>query len=130
MPPDSTLAVLPEGASLNYWLRKRNPSGFILFLPTEIAAFGEPSMLARLGANPPDFVALVHRLSVEFGTGPFGVDPRNGRGLLEWVQRHYERVARVGSEPFGTQGFGVVILRRKPSTPLGPASVRGVDSVP
>ena len=114
MPAQSTLVVLPEGASLNYWLRKRNPSGFLLYLPTEIAAFGEVRMLAGLSESPPDFVALVHRLSEEFGTGPFGVDPRNGRALLEWVKRHYERVGRVGSEPFGRDGFGVVMLRRRP----------------
>jgi hypothetical protein len=129
MPAQSTLVVLPEGASLNYWLRKRNPSGFLLYLPTEIAAFGEARMLAGLSASPPDFVALVHRLSEEFGTGPFGVDPRNGRALVEWVKRHYERVGRVGSEPFGRGGFGVVMLRRRPIGAADAAAPRmGSDS--
>jgi hypothetical protein len=129
---DSTLVVMPEGASLNYWLRKRNPSGYLLFLPTEIAAFGEQAMLARLRAHPPDFVVLVHRLWQEFGTGPFGEDPRNGRALMDWVDRHYERVAGLGSPPFGDHGFGVVILRRErapaPDSAAGPPA--GGDSVP
>lgn len=112
LPRDATLLVMPEGASLNYWLRRRNPSRYLLFLPTEIAAFGERAMLADLARHPPDFVVLAHRRHEEFGVGPFGRDPRNGRGLRAWIDAHYERVARIGPEPFGTGGFGLVILRR------------------
>lgn len=135
LPPHGTLVVMPEGASLNYWLRKRNPSGHLLFLPTEIEAFGEQAMLARLRADPPDFVVLVHRLWEEFGTGPFGEDPRNGRGLMAWVGRHYTRVAQLGSAPFGDTGFGVVILRREREPGAGSAAAStgpraGGDSVP
>jgi hypothetical protein len=31
------------------------------------------------------------------------------------VDRHYERVARIGPEPFGQGGFGIVILHRRQS---------------
>lgn len=112
MAPGETLLVLPEGVQLNYWLRVRNPSRFQLFLPTEIEAFGEAAMLADLEAHPPDYVVLVHRGWQEFGTGPFGRDPRNGRRLLAWVEAHYRRVARYGAEPFGSGGFGTVVLER------------------
>jgi hypothetical protein len=112
VPAQGTLLVLPEGIGLNYWLRRRNPIRHNLFLPTEIRAFGEEAMLAELRAHPPDAVALVHRRSDEFGVGSFGVDPRNGRRLMAWVERGYRRVARLGAEPFGNQGFGVVLLRR------------------
>jgi hypothetical protein len=112
-PPEATLLVLPEGAGLNYWLRRRNPSRFLLFLPTEIEAFGEAQMLADLSSDPPDYVVLAHRDGAEFGVGPFGRDPRNGRGLREWVDGNYERVERIGPEPFGRDGFGLVILRRR-----------------
>ena len=44
--------------------------------------------------------------------GSFGVDPRNGRRLMAWVERGYRRVARLGAEPFEAGGFGVVLLRR------------------
>ncbi|MGH0032355.1 MAG: hypothetical protein ACQGVC_21390 [Myxococcota bacterium] len=110
--PGETLLVLPEGVSLNYWLRMRNPSRFHLFLPTEIAAFGEPAMLADLAAHPPDYVVLVHRLWKEFGTGPFGQDPRNGKALRAWVDANYRRVSGFGAEPFGPDGFGTVVLER------------------
>jgi hypothetical protein len=110
--PDDTLLVLPEGVMLNYWLRLQNPSGFSLFLPTEIAAFGEDAMRDALAARPPDWVVLAHRESAEFGVGAFGRDARNGRALLAWVRTHYTAVRRFGPEPFGAEGFGAVVLRR------------------
>ncbi len=116
-PVPQSLVVMPEGASLNYWLRLRNPSRFHLFLPTEMDAFGEDAMLASLRAQPPDVIALVHRGHREFGVAPFGVDPRYGRGLLDWVRDAYERVERIGPEPFGADGFGVVLLRRRGGGP-------------
>lgn len=114
MPADSTLLVLPEGIGLNYWLRRRNSIPFNLFLPPELAAFGEPAVLAALERQPPDFVALMHRRTEEFAVGAFGSDPRNGQALLRWVRAHYRRVSTIGAEPFGTEDFGVVLFRRLP----------------
>jgi hypothetical protein len=113
MGPEATLLVLPEGASLNYWLRRSNSTRYSLFLPVEIDAFGgDEIMLRDLRAHRPDFVALVQRDHAEFGVGPFGVDPRNGRGIMSWVAGSYQRVGRIGAEPFRNRGFGIVILRR------------------
>jgi hypothetical protein len=127
LPADATLLVLPEGASLNYWLRRRNPSRYLLFLPTEIAAFGEAEMLRDLERHPPDFVVLAHRQSGEFGVGTFGSDPRNGREILAWVESAYARVVAIGPEPFGREGFGLLILRRRlgePAPAPEPVSMR------
>ncbi len=66
-------------------------------------------------ANPPDYVVFAHRWWQEFGVGPFGTDPRNGRALVEWVHRDYRRVARYGAEPFGPKGFGVSLYERRPA---------------
>jgi hypothetical protein len=113
MPPAATLLALPEGAGLNYWLRRRNSTRYNLFLPVEIDAFGgDQEMLRDIRAHPPDFVALVHRDHAEFGVGPFGIDPRNGRGIMDWVTRNYRRIDRIGAEPFRGRGFGIAILRR------------------
>jgi hypothetical protein len=122
MPPEATLLALPEGAGLNYWLRRTNPSRYNLFLPVEIEAFGgEEVMLEDLRAHPPDFIALVQRENKEFGVGPFGVDPRNGRGIMDWVARSYRRLDRIGAEPFQGRGFGIAILRREGGAQGGPA---------
>ena len=113
LPADGTLLVLPEGVGLNYWLRRPNSTRYGLFLPVEIDAFGgDEAMLRNIRAHPPDFIALLHRDHAEFGVGPFGVDPRNGRGIMSWVSGSYRRVGRIGAEPFRKRGFGVVILER------------------
>jgi hypothetical protein len=114
MPADATLLVLPEGIGINYWLRRANPTRYNLFLPAEIAGFGgEAVMLEDLRRHPPDFVLLLHRDFAEFGTGPFGAEPRSGRRILRWVARNYVRLERIGAEPFRSQRFGAEILRRK-----------------
>jgi hypothetical protein len=118
MPADASLLVLPEGIGLNYWLRRRNPTRFNLFLPAESRAFGgDAALLENLRANAPDFVVLMHRDSAEFGVGPFGQDPRNGRRLREWIDANYLRIAQIGAEPFRDRRFGLVMLRRRDEPP-------------
>ena len=112
MGPADTLLVLPEGISLNYWLRKENPTRFHLFLPTELDAFGRDQILAAVKARPPDWIALVQRFSHEFGVGPFGEDPKNGQALMAWVGENYTEVKQIGRRPFASQRFGIVLLRR------------------
>jgi hypothetical protein len=114
MPANATLLVLPEGLSLNYWLRRRNPSRYWLFLPAEFeASGGEVVMLDDVVAHPPDFVALVDRPHREFGVGPFGRDQRNGARIMEFVRAGYEVVRQIGAEPFADRGFGISLLRRR-----------------
>ena len=118
--PGATLLALPEGLSLNYWLRRRNPSRYWLFVPSEFDAVGgEDTMLADLRANPPDWIALVDRPNDGFGVGPFGRDARNGEHLAAFVRAEYEPIRQLGEEPFRGRGFGITLLRRRP--PVGGA---------
>lgn len=110
--PDSTFLVYPEGAMLNYWTRRDNPSRFLLYLPTELDAAGREAVLADVKSAAPDFVVMVQRGHSEFGVGPFGSDPRNGRALVAWIRAHYEPIERLGPEPFTRRGFGAEIWRR------------------
>jgi hypothetical protein len=125
MPADATLLVLPEGTMLNWLLRRSSPSRYTLFVPPSIAfAGGEERMLEDLRAHPPDFIALLHRETAEYGAGYFGADPHYGRAIRDWVLRDYTRVGRIGAEPFEGPRFGVALLRRNSSD--GPArSARG-----
>ena len=98
---------------MNYLLRRSSPSRYTLFIPPSIAfAGGEEKMLEDLRAHPPDFIAVVHRDSSEFGVGPFGSDFRYGRLIRDWVRRDYTRVGRFGAEPFAGPRFGVALMQR------------------
>ena len=45
LPPDATLAVLPEGVMINYLTRRPNPTPFSNFKPPELIIYGETSMV-------------------------------------------------------------------------------------
>ncbi len=116
-PPSSTLLGLPEGIMLNYLARRETTTPCMNFMMTEMILFGEDRLLQGLEARPPDYVALVHKKTDEFGVGPFGADPRYGRKLVEWIDAHYDPVARFGAEPFRGDAFGIRILRRREAAP-------------
>ena len=112
MERDATFVVLPEGVMLNYLLRRTNPTPYINFMPPELRAFGEGRMLESLVEAAPDFVLLVHKVSHEYGVGPFGQDPSNGQKIMNWVRDNYEDVETILHEPFQDHRFGVKILER------------------
>ena len=118
-----TLLVLPDGAMLNFLLRRRNPSPYVNFMPPEVMIFGEERILAAFEASPPDAVLLVHRDTGEYGARFFGTD--YGQQLMAFVRRNYETAMRSGGPPLrpGTR-FGVeVLVPRRPADPPaeGPA---------
>jgi len=120
VPPGATLAVLPEGAFLNYWLRAPNSTPYLLLTPQEFeAAGGESAVLARFQATPPDVIVLLSRDGREFGVGFFGQDPRWGKSLVEWAQGAYRPLETIGANPVGGEGFGLTILRRADETARG-----------
>jgi hypothetical protein len=110
--PDQTLAVLPEGAMLNYLARRTNPTPYLVFM-AEMDAFGEDTMLAAYRRSPPDFIALVHRDTDEYGEGWWGERTGFGRDMMAWVRVEYEPVHQIGARPFTTGEFGIQFLRRK-----------------
>jgi hypothetical protein len=108
----TTLAVLPEGVMLNFLTRRVNPTPYINFMPPEFLIFGEAAMLDALERAPPDWIALVHKDTREYGVRLFGRD--FGRSIFAWIQRAYEPVEELGGRPFAPETrFGVQLLRRK-----------------
>ena len=72
---DGTLAVMPEGITINYLTRTRTPLTFHTFTPVETADPAvEDAILRELTAHPPDRVLLVSRDVREYGSRGFGVD--------------------------------------------------------
>jgi hypothetical protein len=111
VPPGATLAALPEGAMVNYLLRRRNPTRYVNLMPTECALFGEEAVLAAYRAAPPDFLLLVDKDTSEFGPRTFGRD--YGRGFPRWVGERYRVAVQVGAKPLEGKGFGLLLLERK-----------------
>jgi hypothetical protein len=114
LPPEATLLVLPEGITLNYWLRRTCPTSFLVFDPYYLSAGGgEAAVVAELERHPPDVIALIRTDMREYGVGWFGEDPNYGRQVMVWVLQRYE-VAQV----FGKwEDFGVVLFRRRAADP-------------
>lgn len=49
-----TLVVLPEGISLNFYLRSESPMPYTNFMPPELIILGAENILADLNSEPPD----------------------------------------------------------------------------
>lgn len=116
VPPDATLAAIPQGAMLNYLSRRVNPTPCLDWNATLLDFFGATNMTAALTNRPPDYIALVDWQTYEFGTGYFGT-AGYGDDVMAWIRRNYQPVALFGSEPLRNGLFGIKILKRLPPAP-------------
>jgi len=125
VPPDATLAVLPEGAMINYLSRRVNPTPCPVWLPPEMEVFGQTNMAAAFQKHSPDYVVLLERSTAEYGVGYFGYYPRYGTKLMQWIEDHYDRVYPAPDPaakfPSGNQPFSElqILKRRTPILPAG-----------
>jgi hypothetical protein len=113
MPPDATLAILPEGVTLNYLTRHVNPMGGMDWNPTMFTVFGQGTMTDAVEKNAPDYIFLVEWDSSEFKVGYFGSSPDYGQALMQWIQKNYQTQVLIGHEPLKDGRFGIKILKRK-----------------
>jgi hypothetical protein len=112
MQPQQTLMVFPEGAMLNFQLRRLNPTPYSAFTPYDFNTYGgEPRVLASITQTPPDFVVFVHMVSAS-EIPPFGNDPRYGQQIMNWLRANYRQIAISGAQPFTSNDFGVAIWQR------------------
>lgn len=125
VPPAATLAVLPEGAMINYLSRRVNPTPFLTWVPPVMAVFGQTNMTAAFKKNSPDYVVIIARNTSEFGVGLFGYDPRYGADVRQWIDNHYDQVYPVPDavvkSPDGKPSFHrlQILKRRPPDLPEG-----------
>jgi hypothetical protein len=113
---ESTLAVLPEGVTINFLTQRVNPTHLLVWDPSFLRAFNQEKMTADFIRAAPDFVMFVHRDSAEFGEKYFGQEKRYGGDLMQWIDSHYETAALIGNEPLKNNAFGIKIVKRKSST--------------
>lgn len=95
--PGATLAVMPEGAMINFLARARPPSNYVDYLPPVLERFGEGAIVADLQRSPPDLIAITHRPTSDFGLPWFGED--YGEELMDFVRDHYALGPLIGGEP-------------------------------
>jgi hypothetical protein len=95
-PPRSTLAVLPDGAMLNYLTRRDNPTGYLRWNLAESTVFGQDTMNRAFMRSPPDYIILIDFDISQFGLKPFGQDPRDGLELKKWINAQYHSVYETG----------------------------------
>jgi hypothetical protein len=112
IPRQSTLAVLPEGAIVNYLGRWHNPTRYLAWDPAQIAGFGQDNMISAFENNSPEYVMLIHRDSFDYGVKLFGQEEKFGLKLMQWIEANYQPVYLIGHEPLRNSLFGIKILKR------------------
>lgn len=101
-----TLAVLPEGITLNYLTESRTTLTFHTFTPVETAsAEVEDSMIAEFKSRPPERVAIVSRDVSEYGYQGFGID--YDRRLWAYLYDAYSV-----EQKWSRERFQMILLRR------------------
>lgn len=113
--PDESLFVAPEGVSLNYFLRRRQPIPYYQLNPWEMGLIGgEAAVLEALQTAQPDWVVLLTVDMKEYGYGFFGQD--YGQKIVHWMSENYDLQQRMrAADDTGTFEFDALILYRKPS---------------
>ena len=96
-PPGATLAVVPEGAMLNYLTRRPSSIPFVAFLPSDLALHDENRINEAFAAHPPDFIAVVPKNQEEYGRGNFGVD--YAKDLGTWIRENYAICPQTARNP-------------------------------
>ena len=103
VPPDASLAAVPDGPIMNYLARRPSSIPYILFNPFEVDAHGEANMLAAFAQAPPDFILLSDWPMQEFGVAGFG--DGYAERIAAWIGTHY-RVVGSGA------ARSMVLMRR------------------
>ena len=88
-----TLAVIPEGAMLNYWLGRKNSTSFTSLMPPEVLAVSEATVLGAFQRSPPDLIAIVPKDLSEYGVAPAWED--TWQELSAWVTSEYDEAFKI-----------------------------------
>jgi len=115
VPPQRTLAVVPDGIMLAYLARRRSSLPYLNYVPTEILYYGEDAVLRAFRRDPPDFVAVVDKDTSDFGYPRFGVD--YAVEIQRWIAERYHGRALAGAAPLRGLGFGIGLAERNPGAP-------------
>lgn len=108
-----TVTVLPEGESINYFARLRNPVPHACFYKGSMETKTEAELVADLEKRPPEWIIIVSRDLIAFGIERYGEKPGAGQEVLRWVEQNYYKTARTGGDPLDYREHGAIILRKR-----------------
>lgn len=108
-PPQTTVAVVPQGVMINYLAGKANSTPYFTLMPPEILMFGDDNIVAAYAQHPPDIVVIVATFLGEYGFESLDdVAPKTAA----WMRSNYQRL-----QSFNRPGLPpVTILRHVPTT--------------
>ncbi len=110
--PDETLIVFPNGTMLNYQLRMRNPTPYLMFSPWESDVHGGEDKIADAVIRAaPDYAVLVTMDLTIHGRGNFG-SPEFGGRIAEFLSHNYEVVFQDRAQGVGGIYVSTVMKRR------------------
>lgn len=111
LPADATVAVVPEGAMLNYLAKRVNPTKYINLMPPEVLMFGESNILQDFQQHPPTYIVINDGSDPgEYGYRSFS---DYAPGLSAWLAGNYE--ATNNPTP---PAYSLRILKHRPSTSM------------
>ena len=116
VPRHATMAVLPQGAEINFLTRRINPTPCVAWDPNYVTLFGESRMTATYEKSPPDYIVIVERRVKLIDSAYFGT-PGYGGDLMQWIGQNYQSQIIFGHEPLKNGLFGIKIMKysREPS---------------
>ena len=106
-----TLTVLPEGESINYFARLRNPVAHACFYKGSMETQSEGELVIDLQKHSPYWIVIIRRDLIAFGIERYGEKPGSGEQILRWVDQNYKQVASIGGDPLDYRERGAIILR-------------------
>jgi hypothetical protein len=110
---DDTLIVFPNGCMLNYLLRMRNPTRFLMFNPWEFEAHGGEQLVTESILHAaPDYAVIVTEDMTIHGRGNFG-DPEFGGEIRRFLDEDYEVVDVQTSEGGASGPFSSTVFKRR-----------------
>jgi hypothetical protein len=108
-----TVTVLPEGESINYFARLRNPVAHACFYKGAMETNTEAELVEDLQASPPDWIVIISRDLGTWGIDRYGEQSGAGKEVLAWVEQNYEKAAWTGGDPLDYREHGAIVLRKR-----------------
>jgi hypothetical protein len=89
-PAGSTVAIVPQGAMINYLARRPSSIPYIVQMPPEVIMFSQKKILDSFRAAPPDYVVYLDTETSEYGVAGYSVD--FAKPMFDWIEQNYRPV--------------------------------------